>query len=125
MDMIPSECLNAANEMARHGGFAPAQWVLSRLPRDPATMGDAEEFVDVGALQAHADGSTTFGLQSALPSKKHVKLSYDGTVASESDAPLCEGPHLWLDPTKLETLSHTAEKHAQANTDCNGALVPD
>ena len=69
MDMILSKCLNAANEMARHGGFAPAQWVLSRLPRDPATMGDAEEFVDVGALQAHADGSTTFGLQSRYRAK--------------------------------------------------------
>ena len=27
MDMILSECLNAVNEMTRHGGFAPAQWV--------------------------------------------------------------------------------------------------
>ena len=57
MDMILSECWNAANEMTRHGGFAPAQWVLSHLPRDPATMGDEDEFLDVG------DGSTTFGVQ--------------------------------------------------------------
>ena len=56
MDMILSECLNAANEMTRHGGFAPAQWVLSRLPRNPATMGGEDECLDVGALQAHADG---------------------------------------------------------------------
>ena len=39
MDMILSECLNAVDEMTRHGGFALAQWVLSRLPRNPATMG--------------------------------------------------------------------------------------
>ena len=38
MDMILSECLSAANEMTRRAGFAPAQWVLSRLPRSPATM---------------------------------------------------------------------------------------
>ena len=25
-DMILSECLNAANKMRTHGGFAPAQW---------------------------------------------------------------------------------------------------
>ena len=31
MDVILSECLNAATEMSRHGGFASAQWVLSRL----------------------------------------------------------------------------------------------
>ena len=34
--------------------------------------------------------------------QRHAKHSYDGTVVNESDAPLCEGPHLWLDPTKLE-----------------------
>ena len=62
--MILSECLNAANEMTRHGGCAPAQWVLSRLPRSPATMGDEDECLDVSALRAHADGPTTFGIQS-------------------------------------------------------------
>ena len=39
MDMILSECPNAAMEMARHGGCGPAQWVLSRL-RNPTTMDD-------------------------------------------------------------------------------------
>ena len=43
MDMIFSVFLNAANEMTRHVGFAPAQWVLSRLPRSPAAMGDEDE----------------------------------------------------------------------------------
>ena len=33
MDMTLSECLNAAIEMARHGGFAPTQWVLSWVTR--------------------------------------------------------------------------------------------
>ena len=64
MDMILSECLNGANEMARHGGVAPAQWVLSRLPRSPATMRDEDECLDVSALQVHADGPTTCGVQS-------------------------------------------------------------
>ena len=110
MDMILSECLNAANEMTRHGGFAPAQWVLSRLPRNPATMGDEDECLDVGALQA--------GLQ-------HVKRSYDRTAVNELDVPLCEWPHPWLDPTKSETLCRIAEKHEQVNMDCNGASVLD
>ena len=64
MDMILSECLNAANEMTRHEGSAPPQWVLSRLPRSPATMGDEDECLDVCALQAHADGPISFGVQS-------------------------------------------------------------
>ena len=47
MDMILSGCLNAANEMTRHGGFAQAQWVLSRLPRSPTTMSGEDECLDV------------------------------------------------------------------------------
>ena len=69
MDMILNECLNADNEMTRHGGFALAQWVPPRLPRSPATMGDEGECLDVSALQAHADGPTTFGVQSRFRSK--------------------------------------------------------
>ena len=59
MDMILSECMNAVNEMTRLGGFAPAQWVLSRHPRNQATMGGEDECLDVGALQANADGPGT------------------------------------------------------------------
>ena len=69
MDMIFSECLNAANVMTRHGGFAPAQWVLSRLPRNPATMGDEDECLDVCALQAHADGPNDLRCAVTLPSE--------------------------------------------------------
>ena len=69
MDMILRECLNAVNETTRHCGFSPAQWVLSRLARIPATMGDEDECLDVGALQACADGPTTFGVHSHYRAK--------------------------------------------------------
>ena len=62
---------------------------------------------------------------SHVAEQKHVKLLYDGTVVNESDALRCEEPHPWSDLTKLGTFSRTVEKHAQVNTDCNGALVPD
>ena len=74
MDMILSECLNATNEMIRHGGFAPAQWVLSRHPRTLATMGDEDECLDVSALQEHADGPTAFGVQSRYRAKAREAL---------------------------------------------------
>ena len=51
------------NELSRHGGFAPVQWVLAKFPRQPATMGDEEECHDIGAIQAHLDGPTEFALQ--------------------------------------------------------------
>ena len=62
---------------------------------------------------------------SHVTEQRHVKRSYDGTVASDLDVVLCERPLPWLDPTKLETLSRVAKKHVQANTDCKGASVPD
>ena len=40
-----------------------------RLPRSPATMGDEDECLDVGAVQAHADGPTFFGVQSRYRAK--------------------------------------------------------
>ena len=67
--MILSECVNVATDMTQHGGFAPAQWVLSRLPRNPAAMCDGDECLDMGALQAHADGPTTIGVQSHYRAK--------------------------------------------------------
>ena len=69
MDMSLIECSNAANVMTRHGGFAPVQWVLSRLPRNLATMGDEDESFDVGALQAHVDRPTTFDMPSRYRAK--------------------------------------------------------
>ena len=99
MDMILSECLNAVNEMTRHGGFASVQWVLSRVPRNPATMGDEDECVDVGALLMVQQPS----LYSHITEQRHAKLSYDGTVVNESDVLHCEKPRPWLDPAKLET----------------------
>jgi len=65
IDMILNEALNAVNELSRHGGFAPVQWVLAELPRSPATQGDEDEFANIGTLQAHVDGPTTFALQGA------------------------------------------------------------
>ena len=64
MEMILTECIVTINEMTRHGGFAPVQWVLSRFPRSPATLGDEDERMDIGAIQAHVDGPTSFALQS-------------------------------------------------------------
>jgi len=63
IDMVLAEYITAINEMARHGGFAPVQWVLARFPRQPATLGDEDERHDIGAIQAHLDGPTTFALQ--------------------------------------------------------------
>ena len=51
--------------------FAPAQWVLSCLPR--SLVGD--ECIDMGALQAHADGPTTFCVQSRFRAKAREALA--------------------------------------------------
>ena len=123
MDMILSECLNAVNEVARHEGFAPTQWVLSRLPRNPATMGDEMNF-SMWVLCKHMPMDQAPSVCSHVTERGQAKRSYGGTVACK-DALLCERPHPLLDHTKLETLSRIAEKHEQVNTDCNGASVRD
>jgi hypothetical protein len=63
IEMILAECLNAINELARHGGFAPVQWVLNKFPRSPATHGDEKEAHDIGTIQAHVDANTAFADQ--------------------------------------------------------------
>ena len=59
VDMALAECITAINDMSRHGGYAPVQWVLAKLPRQPATRGDEEERFDIGTIQAHEDAPTT------------------------------------------------------------------
>ena len=123
MDMILSACLNAVNGMTLHGGFAPAQWVLSRLPRTPATMGDEDDCLDVGALQAYADGPTTFGVQSRHRAK--AREAFRGWDSGErvrraevrKAAPV-------VGSYQVGDIVSYCRKHAQANTECNGALVP-
>ena len=85
-------------------------------------MGDEDEcLVDVGALQAYADGPTTFGVYSHYR-VWHAKLSYEwdcGERAAVWKAALVVGTY------QVEMLSRIAVKHAQANPDCNGASDPD
>ena len=61
--MVMAECLNAINEMTRHGGFAPSQWVFNKFPRAPATQGGEQEAHDIGTIQAPVDGRTAFAEQ--------------------------------------------------------------
>ena len=109
MDMILSECLNAANGMTRHGGLALAQSVLSRLPRSVVTIGDENECLDVCGLQAHTDGQTTSAYSHATE-QKHVKRLYNGIVVKESVVLLFEKPRLSLENSKcwiqIDTTMH-------------------
>ena len=53
---------------------------------------------------------------SHVTEQKHVKRSYDETVANESDVLHCERPRLWLDHFMLETKCRTAEYQELVNT---------
>ena len=112
MDTILSECLNAANEMTRHGGFAPAQWVLSRLPRSLATMGDEDECLEVSALQAHAYGPTIFGVQLRYRAKAREAFVRWGRVrrATVRKAPLVIGSYQVGDIVSYCTKARAGER---------------
>ena len=94
--MALAECITAINEMARHRGFAPVQWVLARFPRQPATLGDEEERHDIGAMEAHVDGPTTFALQA-----KYREEARQAFIKSSCGARIQRGnlekrnTHLW------------------------------
>ena len=119
MGMVLTECINAINEVARHGGFAPCQWVLSKLPRSPATQGDEEEFADIGANQSHIDGPTAFALQNRCGQKAResfIKWGCGEKVqrASPRKAAPVPGP-------KLATLFPTVAGPGKEKRDSNGA----
>ena len=103
--------------------FCPIQWVLPRLPRGPATMGDGDECLDVGALQAHADGPTTFGVQSRYRAKaREAFVRWDcgervRRPALRKAAPVVGSYQVGE--------FRTAENHELVNTDCSGALDVD
>ena len=81
--------------------------------------------VSMWVLCKHMPTDQQPALYSHGTEQRHVKRSYDGTLASDLDVVLCERPLPWLDPAKLKTLSRVAKKHVPVNTDCNGASVPD
>ena len=41
--MVLTESIRDMNELARHGGFAPIQWVFANLTRELATHGGEDE----------------------------------------------------------------------------------
>ena len=53
IEMILTECLNACNELCRHGGFSPSQWVLGKFPRNPGSIHDEQEFADIAVSYTH------------------------------------------------------------------------
>ena len=60
--------------------------------------------VSTWVLRKHMPMDQQPSVYSHITEQWHVKRSYDAIVANGSDAPLCERPHLWLDPIKLEIL---------------------
>eukprot|EP00959_Pyramimonas_sp_CCMP1952_P001377 28121-Pyramimonas_sp.AAC.1 len=62
-----SEVDNAKNEMSRVGGFAPAQWVLGKMPRLPGGQFDDEEAFGLGVpANVAEDGAGEFSRQAAI-----------------------------------------------------------
>ena len=114
--MPPMTCFDMEVLLLHHGYFHAFRAVLP--PR--ATKMNVSMWV----LCKHLPMVQQPSVYSHVTEQKHVKRSYDGIVANESDVLLCERPRLWLDHTKLVTFFHTAENHEQASTGCQGVLDP-
>ena len=87
-------------------------------------MGVEDECLGVAALQAHADGPTTFGVQSHYLAKaREAFVRWDCGERSRRAALRKAAPVVGSYPVG-ETVSYCTE-HEQVNTDFNGASVPD
>ena len=73
--MVLAEALGTVNELSRHGGVAPSQWVISRLPRTPGCQGDEVEAAGIGAIQSHVDGPAEFAIQTRY--RQLARKSFD------------------------------------------------
>ena len=60
MKMAAAQVIATKNEMSRHGGFSPSQWVLSKLPRAPLSQMDTQETDAPGSHQALLDAQGAF-----------------------------------------------------------------
>ena len=49
--MAAATCVSAKNELVRHGGIAPSQWVLGKFPRGVGHMLEEEELGQLGVLE--------------------------------------------------------------------------
>ena len=103
MDMILSECLHAANEKTRHGGFAQAQ--MGTLASSTQSCHVTKMIVSMWMLCNHMLVDQQPSVCSHVTERRHVTHSYDGTVVNELDVLFFERPHLWLYPTKFRDIA--------------------
>ena len=80
MEMVLMEAITAINEMARHGGFAPVQWVLGRFPRQPATLGDEKRSVLTSAQCKHTSMDPQHSACKQPTESKRERHLSNGTV---------------------------------------------
>ena len=67
MNIVASETCATINELSRHGGISPAQWVLGRTPRYSAgEQGDTETAGMIGAIQEREVPTTIFAKRMGL-----------------------------------------------------------
>ena len=63
MKMAAATCVSAKNELVRHGGIAPSQWVLGKFPRGVGHMLEEEELGQLGVLEHQTDSATELGMR--------------------------------------------------------------
>ena len=66
MTMLAPEVSSVKNEQSRHGGFAPCQWVIGKLPRRPGDQFDEDGWADLGILSEKLDAEGAFALQQEI-----------------------------------------------------------
>ena len=57
-----TEACIAKNELHRHGGYSPSQWVLGKMPNTPPSVLSEQSWADLGAIEDQCDPESKFTL---------------------------------------------------------------
>ena len=80
MKLVGAVCTESKNDDMRHGGFAPAQWVLGKFPRRTGQLLDENKLGQLGVLSAVQGPGTLFQMQALIQMRPLFQLA--GIVAS-------------------------------------------
>ena len=59
---VVTEACIAKNELHRHGGYSPSQWVLGKMPNTPPSVLSEQSSADLGAIEDQCDPESKFTL---------------------------------------------------------------
>ena len=91
---VVSEACIAKNELHRHGGYSPSQWVLGKMPDTPPSVLSEQPWADLGAIEDQCDPESKFTL--VHEARAAAKRAYVHLDCNKKFKRLCYAMHSTL-----------------------------